>query len=238
MSRTVLVAILILIELPLFAQESPVVENIVSCGAGLFTLEAESATPGVTYRWYDQNNLLIEGVEGPTYNTEEIINSTRFFVSAVLNTIESSQSVIEITVQNTASILEGTEVGLCGGNVTLNSEVTLGDLSNASYQWQAFESFGSGQPSSGEFEDVSAVNGGTTGLSLTVLGEGFYRIIVTDENTGCTVISEAIKVVFNAPYESAISGSEIFCFPSVGEVITSAEIVPTGIYPGKYQRIM
>jgi hypothetical protein len=98
----------------------PSVNNEVRCGTGTVVL---TASAGTTYRWYDAaigGTLLFEG---NPFTSPNLSNSTYYYVSNVVNNIESDRSQVMITITPLSTCLFIPNV-LTVNSDTLNSRLT------------------------------------------------------------------------------------------------------------------
>ena len=160
--------------------------------SGSSTIILTNATPGNTYSWYLNANL-ISGANSPTYTATQ----TGTYVCVQTNSCgTSSSNPINITIHPlpSAAITAGGPTTFCsGGNVSLSAVSNI----NYSYQW---------------LRNGGNITGATS-VNYSANTSGNYKVQVTNNSTGCVKSGAAIKVTVQSLPIAAITalGPTTFC---------------------------
>ncbi|HYV93974.1 MAG TPA: M4 family metallopeptidase [Chitinophagales bacterium] len=166
---------------------------------------------GFTYQW-TKNGTNISGATALTYSTTKSGNYA-CKVTYQCGTITSNTIALTQNLLPTATITPSGTVTICSG-----SSITLqANTGNLSYQWQK-----------------SLVNiSGATNSSLVVTAKGNYKVVVTDNATGCSKASAATKVTVQAckpdsEGEDVLQHSlTVYPNPTSGDVTISVDMTST-----------
>jgi hypothetical protein len=102
------------------------------CGPGTLTLNASSATSGVTFNWYTTAAGGSPIATASTYTTPSLAATTTYYVSAVNSGCEGDRVPVTATI-NPLPQISGTGASRCGtGTVTLTASSTT---SGATFNW-------------------------------------------------------------------------------------------------------
>lgn len=164
----------------------PIVQTVPQCGPGITTMEAGGIS-GASYKWYASNQAFL--FEGNSYS-EEIFQTTTYYVSAVVNGCEGEKAVVTATVyfQPPQPVVVDDE--RCGpGEVSLRA---TGLTSGGEFVWYA---------------DENNANPILTGQDVLVIGDlrvtTDYYVAVRMQDTGCeserVPITATIQPIPSAP---------------------------------------
>ncbi|MEQ9425954.1 MAG: hypothetical protein RJQ09_16130, partial [Cyclobacteriaceae bacterium] len=144
----------------------------------------------------DTNNDLASG----TYTVEVINNDTQCSSTAQIEVIRSIPTIDANgsgTPQTTCAPLDGTATSDPETNpasMTFSNGQPTGFTPNYTYVWYAGETATAGNELAASAAHPDAV---IVGGNVTVLQAGFYTVVVTETNSGCTSDAEVIEVVDN-----------------------------------------
>ncbi|MBU2995181.1 gliding motility-associated C-terminal domain-containing protein [Cellulophaga baltica] len=118
------------LEIDVVLNEQPEILSVTDnalCTEGIMTLEA-TATDGSTINWYDADGALLEEAT-EIYTTENLTETTSFFVEAVLNDCVSEQQEVIATINN-EPVLEAVEESIDACNIGDSTYPEIIDLND------------------------------------------------------------------------------------------------------------
>jgi hypothetical protein len=220
---------------------SIVVDNDLVCIGGSSTLTSTitNGSGNVTYQWQSSPdgssgwaNIVVSG-NGANYNAPTNTPGTTYYRVLVTDNSNGCQdpisNVLSVIVKDDATVTIQVDNNLIciGGNSTLTSTVLNGS-GIFLYQWQASPNGSSGWSNVGTSSSYNAPSG--------VAGTTYYRVLVTDLNSGCSdPISNVLSVVVvAAPTVSISVDNNLVCVGGIS-ILTSTITNGSGVYLYQWQ---
>lgn len=154
------------------------------------TLTIQNTYLNESYNWFDDLSLTNLVGTGGIFTTLNLTSTTTYYVVAINNT-SACTSVTSVTVNVVLPAISanGPTTFCSGSSVTLTGNISTGVL----YNW---------------WKDGVYIPGADF-ITFIATESGFYQLYVTDQVSGCSVVSEGIMVEVDPPI--FISGSNTAC---------------------------
>jgi gliding motility-associated-like protein len=156
--------------------------NTPICSGNTLTLNATSATPGVTYTWSGPNGFS-SNQQNPSINNATVAATGTYSVTATLNSCTSAAGTVNVTVNPTPiAPTAGSNTPVCSGN-TLNLNAAT-PSAGVTYAWTGPNGFT-------DATQNPSIN------NVTVAASGVYSVIATTTVGNCPSTPGTTTVVIN-----------------------------------------